>query len=256
MKLAFVTVLAIALNAPYAIAQEAPRYRAIADLTSNPSPGETQPNVQAITGLVQAPGTGTPDNEQRTKPGGTRSEPTVCKQTVKPLTALVPIKSNESLTTAEHPIFWFYIPYAPQDIHSIEFSLHDREDTLTFYHSSLQLTQTPGVIGIPLPSSPSYSLKHNETYRWRLIVSCDQNATPEDLVVLNGSVTRVPLSDNVESQSDGIWHDELTNRAKRYLSEPQNTEVKNAWAELLNLVGLQELAQEPLVSSVSNPTND
>ena len=226
MKLAFVTVLAIA------------------NFTSNPAPGWTQPGSQLIADQPSAPDTGTPDGQQT--PAGTRGE--TCKQTDKPFTALVP-ENGKGLTTAEHPIFWFYIPDAPDDIHSIEFSVHDQDEKTTLYRTSLQFTKTPGVIGIPLPPSPHYSLKLNEIYHWRFTVTCVGIETSGDPIILelDGWVTRVQQSPN-----QLIWYDELTNRAKRYFLEPQNIEVKKAWAELLESVGLKGLAQEPVVSSSSN----
>jgi len=230
MKLAFITALAIA------------------NFTSNPAPGWTQPNSQVIADLPPPPAPGTPDGQQT--PAGTRGE--TCKQTDKqtdkPFTALVP-ENGKGLTTAEHPIFWFYIPDAPDDINSIEFSVHDRDEKTTLYRTSLQLTKTPGVIGIPLPPSPQYSLKLNEIYHWRFTVTCVGKETSGDPIILelDGWVTRVQQSPN-----QLIWYDELTNRAKRYFLEPQNIEVKKAWAELLESVGLKGLAQEPVVSSSSN----
>lgn len=238
MKLTFVTVLAIALLPS----------DAIAGFTSNPALGWTQPGSQVIADLPPAPETGTP-NGQRT-PGGTRPQLTeVCKRTDKPLTALVP-ENGKGLTTAEHPSFWFYIPYAPKDIHSIEFSLHDRNETTTLYRTSFPLNKTPGVIRIPLPPSPEHSLKLNESYHWRFIVNCDRKATPEDNIFLDGWVTRVQPSPNLQNQV--LWYDALTDLAKRYLREPQNAELKKAWTELLKAVGLEELAQAPLVSAVSD----
>lgn len=234
MKFAFVTALAIA------------------SFTSNLAPGWTQPSSQVIAELPPPPAPGTPDG-QRT-PGGTRGE--TCKQTDKQtdksLTALVP-QNGKGLTTAEHPIFWFYIPDAPDDINSIEFSVHDRDEKTTLYRTSLQLTKTPGVIGIPLPPSPQYSLKLNEIYHWRFTVTCVGKEMSGDPIILelDGWVTRVQQSPN-----QVIWYDELTNRAKRYLLEPQNPEVKKAWAELLRSVGLEGLAQEPLVSSSGNSENN
>jgi hypothetical protein len=231
MKLAFITALAIA------------------NFTSNPAPGWTQPGSQVIADKPPAPDTGTPDG-QRT-PGGTRPEQTVaCKPTDKPLTALVP-ENGKGLTTAEYPVFWFYIPYAAEEIHSIEFSLHDRDETTTLYRTSLQLTQTPGVIGIYLPQSPEYALKVNESYHWYFTVKCEPKETSEeDDIVLEGWATRVEQRPN-----QVIWYDELTNLAKRYLSEPENPEVKRDWVDLLKSVGLEGMAQEPVVSSVANPKN-
>ncbi len=287
MKRNFVTIFAIALWAVseeialsphYAIAKEVKRERAIASFTSNPITRWTQPGLSIIAQQTPAPKTDTPtdpkapagnpgtpppsprksggarvkqtpsppdtgDPEGQQTPGGTRSSAKACKQTTQTLTALVPA-NGKGLTTAEHPVFWFYIPYAPDDVHSIEFSVHDRDEQTTLYRTSLQLTKTPGIIGIPLPPSPEHSLKLNESYHWRLIVNCDHNETSENVLELDGWVTRVQPSPN-----SVIWYDELTNRAKRYLSEPQNPEVKKAWTELLKSVGLEGLAQAPIVSS-------
>lgn len=251
MKLAFITAIAIALLPDYAIAQTT-RPDAIARFTSNSAPGWTQASSQVIFELPPPPNPDTPKGNRT--PGGSRGDcKQADKQTDKLLTALVPQKSTQSLTTAEYPVFWFYIPDTPEGIHSIEFSLHDQDEKTTLYRTSLQLSKTPGVIGIPLPSSPENSLKLDESYHWRLIVNCDQKETSENVLELDGWVTRVQPSPNLQGV---IWYDELTNLAKRYLLEPQNPEVKNAWVQLLKSVGLEGLAQAPLVSSVTNPKND
>lgn len=255
MKVAFVTVMAIAFSSCCAIAQS-PEYTierrlapqtAIANLTSTSLSGWKQLSSSAIAQIPESPDTDTPDGKRT--PGGTRPELSeACKPIDKPLTALVP-ENGKGLTTAEYPVFWFYIPYASEEIHSIEFSLHDRNETTTLYRTSLQLSKMPGVVGIPLPRNPEHSLKLNESYHWRLIVNCDRTETSENILEIDGWVTRV-------QQSSNPWYDELTKLAKRYLSEPQNPEVKKAWTQLLKSVGLEELAQVPLVSSASNPKND
>lgn len=235
LKLAFVTVFAIA------------------GFTLNLAPGWTQSNAQVmalpLAKVPLPPGTGSPDDPQ--KPGGTRGG--ACQQTDQAFTALVPKNADESLTTAEHPVFWFYIPHASADIHSIEFSLHSEDEKETYYRSPIQLTKTPGVIGIPLPPSPTSSLKLNKNYRWKLIVNCTAQPKPEDVIALEGLVTRVQPSPNLVGI---IWYDELTNRAQRYQLEPQNPEVQKAWTQLLKAVGLEELVQEPLLSSAGNPKQD
>ncbi|HBL60555.1 MAG TPA: hypothetical protein DDZ80_19485, partial [Cyanobacteria bacterium UBA8803] len=191
-----------------------------------------------------APDTDTPDGQRA--PGGTRPELTeACPQTNQPVTALVP-ENGKGLTSAEHPVLWFYIPYAPKDIESIEFSLHNREETTTIYRTSLQLTKIPGAIGIPLPPDLKYSLQLNETYHWYFIVNCHPKKTSEDDIVLDGWITRVQPSSN-------LWYDDLTNLAQRYLANPENAELQKAWIDLLKDIGLEELGQEPLIL-LANPS--
>jgi len=237
IKKVFVTVLMMALSTG----------GAIAGVTSNSAPEWTLLNPQAVAALPPPPDTGTPDGQRI--PGGTRPELTgACKQTDQPLTALVP-EGGKGLTTAEHPVFWFYVPYAPKDIHSIEFSLHNRQETATLYRTALQLTKTRGVVGIPLPPISKHSLNFNESYHWYFVVKCKPTKTFENDVVLDGWVTRVQQSLDSDNQFNVIWYDELTNSAKRYLSEPQNIGAKNAWVNLLQSVGLAGLAQAPLNGS-------
>ncbi len=230
---------------------------AIAGFTLNLAPGWTQSNAQVmalpLAKVPPPPGTGSPEDPQ--KPAGTRDGSGVgaCQQTAQPFTALVPKKGDESLTTAEHPVFWFYIPHASEDIHSMEFSLHNLDETKTLYLTALQLTKTPGVIGIPLPPNPTSSLKLNQTYRWKLMVNCTAQAKADEVIALEGLVTRVQQSPNLVG---AIWYDELTNRAQRYQLEPQNPEVQKAWTQLLKAVGLEELVQAPVVSAASNSQNN
>ncbi|MBD2430028.1 MULTISPECIES: DUF928 domain-containing protein [Fischerella] len=197
--------------------------------------------------LISAPDTGTP-NGQRV-PGGTRPGQIVaCKQLDQPITALVP-ENAKGLTTAEYPSFWFYIPYRPQDIYSIEFSLHDQQEKTTLYRTFPKLAKTPGIIGITLPPNPKNSLQLNQNYHWYFKVNCNSQAiSQEDDVVLEGWVTRIQPNSN-----DVIWYDELTNLAKNYMFNPNNSKIKNKWENLLKSVGLQGLASAPIVSSVNEP---
>lgn len=223
VKLAFVTLLVSA------------------SLSSNLSPGWTQLSSHVSLHPSPAPKKGTPKG-QRT-PGGTRGP---CRNTAQPLTALVP-EDVEGETTAEYPTFWFYIPYTDQNIDAIEFSLDDQKYKKTFYRTFVKPTKTPGVIGIPLPKKPEHSLQLNQSYEWRLMVHCDPKHSADNALEVYGLVTRI-------KQSPNAWYDKLTNLGKRNLATPQNPEVTKAWTEMLKSVGLEGIAQEPLVSSViSNP---
>ena len=68
------------------------------------------------------------------------------------LTALIP-KNNLGLTTQEYPTFWFYIPYNSTDIPIAELMLLDEnQDLMLEKPIMLQLSATPGIIGVTLPS--------------------------------------------------------------------------------------------------------
>ncbi|KYC37381.1 hypothetical protein WA1_48130 [Scytonema hofmannii PCC 7110] len=235
IKFAFVTVLAIAINT----SDEKN------SMASNPK--SKLPSLQEIAALPPVPSRGTP-NGQRT-PGGTRTPDGkidgkigACKPTDKLLTALVP-EDAKGLTTVEHPVFWFYIPYAPKEVHSVEFSLHDQQETTTIYRIPLQLTKTPGIYSISLPPNSEKALKLNEPYHWYFKLNCDPQEKLENDIVLDGWVTRVQ-----PNTSQIIWYDKLTDLSKRLFSNPKNSQVKKDWEEFLKSVGLEGLAQVPVVN--------
>jgi hypothetical protein len=229
VKLAFVTVLVSIGFTSYVIPGLT---QLISQSSPNPSP---KPSPKP------SPTTGQPEDKRSS--GVTRGNCNLANnQTNKLLTALVP-ENVKGDTTAEYPVFWFYIPDSPENINSIEFSIHDKNDTKTFYRTSLKLPQTPGVIGISLPSKPQYALNLNQSYKWRLTMKCD--SVPDHYPEVSGLVTRV-------QQNPDAWYDKLTNLGKRSLAEPQNPEVKQAWTELLKSVRLEELAQEPVVGLIND----
>lgn len=186
------------------------------------------------------PITGTPDGNRTG--GGTRPAelPSRCRQTAHPPTALVP-EDGKGATAVEFPTLWFYIPYTNQDIDTIEFSLHDQNDTTTLYRSSIQLVATPGVINVALP----VALEMNETYQWRLVINCEPDPSGYRDFALDGWIMRT--TPNTMFEWDGVWYDALTDVATRYRSDPQNTALHSAWVELLEHVGLSDLASDPIL---------
>lgn len=189
-------------------------------------------------------------------PGGGLGPNNSCKQTNKLLTALVPLQIEQRLTASEYPTFWFYIPYAPEDIQSVEFSLHDREED-EIYRTTLKLSKTPGIIGIRLPSSPKYALKQGAFYHWYLVIKCEQN--PQTRLSVDEWVQRVPLTPDRQSQIDAtkpdIWYDSLTRIAELRRTAPADDKLKNEWNNLLKSAELQQLANEPLVESIQLAEN-
>lgn len=192
-----------------------------------------------------------PPRGDREPAGGLGGSNATCKNTSKPLTALVPLQAEQRLTTSENPTFWFYIPYAPEEIQSVEFSLHDREEN-DIYRTTLKLTKTPGIIGIRLPSSAKYALKQGEFYHWYLVIKCGQDS--QSSLSVNEWVQKMELTPDRQIQIDAakpdIWYDSLTRIAELRRAAPADDKLKDEWNNLLKSAQLQEIADEPLVETI------
>lgn len=191
--------------------------------------------------------------------GGSRSGE--CWVENKPLlTALVP-DTGVGLTTSESPTFWFYVPYTLTPEHSVEFVLKQGETSV--YQTQLPGRGTsPGIVSFRLPST--VSLDADKNYDWYFVVYCDSQ-NKEEFTFVNGSVRRVErpeLKRQLESSTpleritlyatEGIWYEAVTGLAELYRDAPQDNQLSNDWAGLLQSVGLENLASESFVPCCSS----
>ncbi|MBD1867731.1 DUF928 domain-containing protein [Cyanobacteria bacterium FACHB-471] len=200
----------------------------------NPSRVATRPRPRPITG--------TPDGSRTgggTRPGESASQ---CRQTTHPPTALVP-EDGKGATAMESPVVWFYMPYTNQDVTTVEFSVHDRNETTTLYRSSVQVAEVPGVMGITIP----IALEMEEAYQWKLMINCGSENYGHRDFALDGWITRTTPDPAFEW--NGVWYDALTELATRYRSNPEDTAVRTAWINLLEQVGLADLALDTVVDA-------
>ncbi len=195
------------------------------------------------------------------KAGGSRGCMDVVQNTQlseKVLTALVPEYSSSQLvlglTTQVRPTFWFYVPYKSDSTYA-KLVLED-ENNQTIYKTPL--TGTPGVVSVSLPST-SAPLKIGKQYRWYFNIYCKQDN--QFLTSVEGNVQLSALNPIVQSQLDkatpqqqvalyaanGIWYEALTALANLRHTYPQDTKLASDWVSLLESVGLQNIAAEPIV---------
>ncbi|GAB1538413.1 DUF928 domain-containing protein [Scytonema sp. NUACC21] len=208
------------------------------------------------------------DGSSRGRPGrregtGSRGE---CPSVNMLLTALIP-SNNLALAVEEHPTFWFYVPYHLHEVSFGEFVLQDAANN-NVYRTYFTLPEKPGVVSFsPTSAAP---LDINKKYRWYFKLYCQdgmnsiltKSSTP---VFVSGWVQRVALKPNYERflkvattpreriaiyTQNGIWLSALTHLAKLRLAQPQNATVDNDWVKLLRAVGLEKLAQQPIVGEV------
>ena len=189
--------------------------------------------------------------------GGSRGN---CLANQGQLIALVP-EDSVSITASNKPQLFFYIPETSQS-NLIEFVVRNQQDELV-YETFLETSDRSGIITIELPESISQELlKTNEDYHWYLSMICDRQKRSHDIVV-EGWLRRVEINpaiipklhnaSPVEQarlyQQQGIWHDALSVLAQERKTPNYQAPAQAKWNELLNSIGLEELANQPLIET-------
>lgn len=198
-----------------------------------------------------APNRGAPGTRQG---GATRGG---CSTSDQKLTALVP-QTNLGMTTIEFPTIFFYIPQTSADV--LEFSLLDENDN-EIYQKNLSPSKTGGIASINLATLEGLPpLQVNQKYHWYLSIVCNTEDRSADIFV-DGWVQRIQSDPALQSElqqaspSDraslyavnGIWYDSVAALYKTRKSNPNNSALATEWADLLDSVGLSEVAREPLI---------
>lgn len=231
--------------------------------------------VQISMAFEPPPGEGMP---QRTAGGGSRGQcPTMSQTLNPPLMALVPAfeqpqKEGNSpkrvemkgLTVAGTPTFFFYVPELPAT--EAAFSLKD-ENNNDIYQTNLSLPQQPGIVAVKL-SQETPNLEVGKTYRWSFGVRC-QALTPQGqsaVVFISGEIQRVEPNADLKNQlqaatplqkaeiyaENGIWFETIGTLAQLRQTQPEDERLKTQWVQLLQSVGLEEIANQSFVDSIGN----
>lgn len=187
--------------------------------------------------------------------GGSRGN---CIASEENLVALVPANAV-GITASNTPQLFFYLPETTQP-HLIEFVVRNHKDELV-YDTMLQTSKQAGIIKIEFPPNLKQDeLKTNEDYRWYLSMICNLQKRSHDVVV-EGWIRRVeidfttnrqlqqakPIEQASLYQQQGIWHDALSILAEQQKTLGSPIAVRAKWAELLDNVGLGELANKPFI---------
>jgi len=161
------------------------------------------------------------------------------------------------LTASERPNFWFYVPYSLRPGHPVEFLLQD-EMGKDIYQTTLSGSATaPGVMDFNLPPTAP-GLEVGKRYRWFFTVYCNE----EQSVLVEGWVERVALNPSLETQlaqatpqekialyrQAGIWYEAVTTLAQLRRQNPNDPSLKAEWTSLLQSIGLEAIAQEPITA--------
>jgi hypothetical protein len=185
-----------------------------------------------------------------------------CTTGDQPLTALVPsyrqpdgLTEVWGMTSQAQPSFWFYLPYEPATIQSLEFVVQDDQEE-TLYRGEIPAPNRSGMMQVKLPADTSLSV--GKSYHWffKVTTLCAANQ-PATLTYVEGWVQRQALaavvSDRLQQATpqqretiyaeNGIWYDALNTLAERWSANPTDAALARDWKELLGAIGLADLAE-------------
>lgn len=155
-----------------------------------------------------------------------------------------------SFTASPSPDLWFYLPYRLVDSSRVEFTLKDGAgDTIS--RTRLDTTETlptvPSIVRVSL-SALGLTLTPETDYHWYLTVHC-QGGPP---IAVDGWIRYPSLSvDPLTQPTNAFWVDRLSVLADAQLLNPNDESAQVDWRELLESVGLGDIADAPLMDCCS-----
>lgn len=176
-----------------------------------------------------------------------------------PLTALLPDSEAPILTSSDHPAFWFYVPYAltpdPAQF-TLRFVLQNEQHQTVYETRFAMADPLPqgGVISLRFPSSKA-ALEVGKSYRWYLLIYCDDTDEIYAPAFVEGTVRRAPLTAELRRELEQaptqnrfllyaraqLWYDLLAALDARS-GTATDSAIATDWAAVLQGVGLTDTA--------------
>ncbi|MEO1591574.1 MAG: DUF928 domain-containing protein, partial [Cyanobacteria bacterium J06632_22] len=161
-------------------------------------------------------------------------------------------------TFRAHPTILTYVPASSS--REAVFSLKDEAQNL-IYQESVLLPQSGGIVAIELPASAP-ELEVGEYYQWFLTLQVEDQITPASPFV-DAWIQRVeptaaltetlaasdPLAAAELLAEQGIWYD--TAAILSALQQDGSIETAESWLELLTSVGLEGVAEVPVIALIA-----
>ncbi|WP_264322910.1 DUF928 domain-containing protein [Zarconia navalis] len=174
-----------------------------------------------------------------------------------PFTALVPQVGgkNYGLTLDEYPTFFIHIPKIPGAI--VEFTLSG-ENGEALYHTRYLTAERDATFGISLPRHANVPpLEVDRIYSWQVSLEFKSSS----IYVVRGEIERFEatpeFAKTLEEASLGekvvlyaeasLWYDAVKALADLRRADPGNLQLRADWIELMNAVGLADIAYKPLL---------
>jgi len=178
------------------------------------------------------------------------------------LVALMPASDKgitKSITVAEYPTFFFYIPDVDLEGVQGELVLRNEKDE-EIYRAAFSLKVPDSILMVDLSGFPSFPpLEVGKSYRWDFIIAVNPMDRSNDIFV-DGEIQRVELSSELKHNLDtalpqekpaiyaanGIWQDALASLASLRCASPNDSAIASDWASLLQQVQLPKISRKPL----------
>ena len=182
--------------------------------------------------------------------GGTRSV------AMKPVALSVLAPNETGYTTREKPTIYWYVSQPLS--YPVELTIVSTESLEAASTPSLEFKLEPpvksGVQAISLEDR-GVTLKPGVEYQWFVAVVGNSAQRSNDIIA-GGTIKRVPESDAVRARlketsaaarpalyaSEGLWYDAVDELSRQISAQPQNRDLREQRASLLDQVGLAEAA--------------
>jgi hypothetical protein len=166
---------------------------------------------------------------------------------------------TKSITVAEYPTFFFYIPDVDLEGVRGELRLSNEKDE-EIYRVAFSLKVPDSILMVDFSGAPSFPpLEVGKSYQWDFAIVVDPGDRSNDISVY-GEIQRVEPSSELQHKLDtalpqekpaiyaanGIWQDTLVSLANLRCSSPNNSTMASDWASLLQQVELPEISRKPL----------
>ena len=173
------------------------------------------------------------------------------------LVALIPEKTA-GISSSNPMQLFFYVPEINNQ-KTLEFVLRNEQDELLY--EAYLTTEGKGIVSVEVPDTIlSNSSLSDRNYRWYLSMICDRQQRSRDIVVegwmrqkaidiaTSRQLDSASVVEKAEAYNDrGFWYDALSILAENKGSIAEQPMVREKWLELLQSVGLEELASQPFV---------
>jgi Domain of Unknown Function (DUF928) len=215
------------------------------------SPGDDRPSSEQIAGG------GASRNSLGAEGSTSNTVQTVAAVGIEPHAAIPLLPPNQHGRTAQaRPTFFVYIP--ENSIGRIFFSVQD-EHRNSHYQTFIDLSGQKGILSFTLPDDAP-PLEANKNYEWYFVM-LEGNKMRPDSASVSGWIKRVDPSESLaQSQQsgatmalaesyakEGIWYDTLETLVELKRLQPSNLALNTEWGDLLEQVGLEPIAANPIV---------
>ncbi|MDJ1173331.1 DUF928 domain-containing protein [Roseofilum capinflatum] len=169
------------------------------------------------------------------------------------VTPLLP-ETEIGFTVAQKPTIYVYVP---QTLAKKMFFSLQTETGEHHYQQEMELPETPGIIGFQVPEDAP-PLKENTNYKWTIAFICGESLEP-DSPEYTGWIRRLPQEEysiatdlslkQVEDLAEAkLWYDTVFSLVQLKNQEPDNPVLSQNWTELLTSVGLEAIANQPILT--------